>query len=176
MRPVSKRRPAREERGKQGRSAARGVARDTQRQNFGRRGKKPGLFARLRGAFKAWFHLRRPMLVLTAGILAFTALAALFASGVIGRTVHRTDMAVSAVIADAGFGIAKVHLSGNTRTSQVTIMAALGFTPGQSIFGADLRAVRERLLGLPWVADAEVKRRYPDDISVRLVEKLPYAR
>ena len=176
MRPVSKRRPAREERGKQGRSAARGVARDTQRQNFGRRGKKPGLFARLRGAFKAWFHLRRPMLVLTAGILAFTALAALFASGVIGRTIHRTSDAAAAFLSDAGFGVAEVHLSGNQRTSAATIMAALGLKAGQSIFNIDLPDARLRLLQLPWAAEAEVKRRYPDDIDVTIVEKLPYAR
>jgi cell division protein FtsQ len=28
---------------------------------------------------------------------------------------------------------------------------------------------------LDWVADAEVRRRYPDDISVHIVEKLPFA-
>jgi cell division protein FtsQ len=52
----------------------------------------------------------------------------------------------------------------------------LGFEPGQSIFTADLPGARARLLRLPWVAQAEVKRRYPDDISVRIVEKQPFAR
>lgn len=176
MRPVSKRRPVREERGKQGRSAARGVARDTKRQNFGRRSKKPGLIARLSGAFKARLHLRRPMLIMTVAILAFTALAAFFTSGVIGRTVHKTSDAAAAFFADTGFGIAEVHLSGNQRTGAATIMAALGLKRGQSIFGIDLPDARLRLLQLPWVAEAEVKRHYPDDLDVTIVEKLPYAR
>src|SRR6201999_4136095 len=56
-----------------------------------------------------------------------------------------------------------------------TVTAVLGFEPGQSIFSADLRNAREKLLHLPWVADATVQRRYPDAITVSLVEKLPYA-
>ena len=56
-----------------------------------------------------------------------------------------------------------------------TILAALGFEPGQSIFGADIHAARARLEKLDWVASADVKRRYPDDISVHIVEKLPFA-
>ena len=116
------------------------------------------------------------MLSMTLAIVALAALAALFASGVIGRTVHRANAAANALIADAGFGIAQVHLAGNVRTAPVTIMAALGFSPGQSILAVDLPSARARLLGLPWVADVEVKRRYPDDIMVRIVEKQPYAR
>ena len=39
----------------------------------------------------------------------------------------------------AGFGISKLHLSGNSRTPPETILAVLNFKPGQSIFAADLR-------------------------------------
>ena len=174
VKPERKRRPVP---GKSGRGAPRGVARGTAQQSASSRRKKPpGVLARLLRPFKEHLAFRRPMLLMTLGIVVFTMLAALLASGVIGRTIHRTGAAAGAIAADAGFEIAQVHLSGNTRTSQVTIMAALGFAPGQSIFNADLPAARARLLQLPWVADAEVKRRYPDDISVRLVEKLPFAR
>jgi len=116
------------------------------------------------------------MLLMTLAIVVLTALAALFASGVIGRTVHRVNATAQAFVADAGFGITQVHLVGNVRTAPVTIMAALGYKLDQSIFTADLPSARARLLQLPWVADAEVKRRYPDDIIVRIVEKQPYAR
>ena len=177
MRSMKQDRKSRGVRGKSGRGATRGVTRSaTREQAFGRRKKPPGAIARAFRALKARLTFRRPMLMMTLATIVLTALAALFASGVIGRTIHHANAAVGAVVADAGFGIAEVHLSGNTRTSQVTIMAALGFAPGQSIFGADLPAARARLLQLPWVADADVKRRYPDDISVRLVEKLPFAR
>jgi cell division protein FtsQ len=36
---------------------------------------------------------------------------------------------------------------------------------------ADLEAWRERLLTSPWVADAEIRRMFPDAVSVRLVER-----
>ncbi|MGC9953283.1 MAG: FtsQ-type POTRA domain-containing protein [Rhizomicrobium sp.] len=164
-------------RGRQSRSPARGVSRGAAQQPFGRRKKPPNNpISRLIGRVRAFLSFRRPMLVMTLGIIALTALAALFASGVIGRTVHRAGAAVDAIVADAGFGIAKEHLTGNLRTAPVTIQAVLGFKPGQSIFTANLPGARARLLRLPWVAKAEVKRRYPDDISVRIVEKQPFAR
>ena len=93
-------------------------------------------------------------------------LAALFASGVIGRTVHRTDAAIDAMVADAGFGISEIHLSGNAAHRAGDHHGGAGLQPGQSIFAADLPAARARLLALDWVADADVMRRYPDDISV----------
>lgn len=178
MRSVKPDRKPRGARGKTGRGATRGVTRGAAQQTpFGRRKKPPGgLLGRTLRFLGSWFGFHRPMLLMTLAIMALTTLAALFASGVIGRTVHRSTAAVGAVIADAGFGIGQVHLSGNTRTSSVTIMAALGYAPGQSIFAADLPGARARLMQLPWVSDAEVKRHYPDDISVRLVEKLPFAR
>jgi len=177
VRSVRQDRKPRDERGKQGRSKARGVARGAAQQPFGRRDRlRNDPLSRAVRAVRSFLIFRRPMLTMSFGILALSALAALFASGLVGRTIHRADAGVGATIADAGFGIAEVHLSGNVHTPQVTIMAALGFTQGQSIFGADLPSARARLLQLPWVKEAEVKRRYPDDISVRIVEKLPFAR
>jgi len=163
-------------RGKSGRSPSRGVARSPAPQPFGRRGKPPGLVARIGRALVGLFSIRRPVLWLTAGVLALTAIAAFLASGVIGRTVGRTDAAAGALVSDAGFAVSQVHLAGNARTPSRQIVAALGFKPHQSIFAFDLRQARARLMQLPWIADAEVKRRYPDDISVRVVERVPYAR
>lgn len=178
MRSVRQARKPRDGRGKQGRSATRGVTRGAaQQQPFGRRkALRDNPVSRALRTIHAFVDLRRPMLIMTLVIVVLTALAALFASGVIGRTIHRIETGFDSLLADAGFGISQVHLSGNVRTPQVTIMAVLGFEPGQSIFAADLPAARARLMQLPWVAEAEVKRRYPDDISVRIVEKQPFAR
>ena len=178
MRSVRQERKSRDERGKTGRSQARGVTRGTASQeSFGRRTKlRKDPFSRAFRAVRFILTFRRPMLVMTFAIIVLAGLAALFASGIIGRTIHRTNAAIDAMFADAGFGVSEVHLAGNVRTAQVTIMAALGFSAGQSIFDTDLVAARARLLRLPWVAQAEVRRRYPGDISVRIVEKQPYAR
>jgi cell division protein FtsQ len=108
-------------------------------------------------------------------MLIASFIAALFAGGYVSGAFKAAGRAFDAIVADAGFGIDAVHLSGNTRTQPAAILTALGFEPGQSIFGADIQAARTRLLALNWVADAEVRRQYPASISVSIIEKLPFA-
>ena len=119
--------------------------------------------------------LRRPILLMSLALVSFAALAALFASGAVGRAVHGVGNGVDSVVADAGFGISEIHLSGNSRVPPETILAALGMKPGESIFAAPLREARARILGLDWIASADVVRRYPDSIFVTVVEKRPFA-
>ena len=116
------------------------------------------------------------MLWSTLTLVLILGAATVLTNGVFGRTVQRTDVAAGLLATDAGFGISQVHLAGNVRTTPAELMAALGFKAGQPIFEVDLRAARARLMQLAWVADAEVKRHYPDDISVQIVERVPYAR
>lgn len=173
MRSVKIDRKASQPRPRAGRGSAR-ASRASSAQPFGRR-KQPNLFGRAWRRVTGWLVFRKPMLLLTGSLLVAVVIAALFVGGTVGRTVHGVDSASAAVLEDAGFGISKVHLTGNTRTPPEAILAALGFAPGQSIFAADIQGARQRLMRLDWVHDADVRRRYPDDISVRIVEKLPFA-
>ncbi len=168
------RKPSRSRGGKPKRGATRST-RAQAAQAPRRKAPSDNIFARSWRAVGAWFSFRRPILILTAALLVVVLVAGLFAGGYIGRTVHRVDDAYDALIADAGFGISEVHLAGNNRTPAASILAALGFEPGQSIFDADIQAARARLIRLDWVSDAIVRRQYPDDISVQLIEKLPFA-
>jgi cell division protein FtsQ len=117
----------------------------------------------------------RPMMALTGFLTVLAVIAALLAGGYIGRAVHAIDRGVSALVADAGFGIAEIHINGIRRTPNASVIEALGMQPGQSIFGADLGAAWQRLSRLPWVASVDVQRRYPDSIFVTIVEKRPFA-
>jgi cell division protein FtsQ len=168
------RKPSRSRGGKPKRGATRST-RAQAAQAPRRQAPSDNIFARGWRAVGAWFSFRRPIPILTAALLVVVLIAGLFAGGYIGRTVHRVDDAYDALIADAGFGISEVHLAGNNRTPAASILAALGFEPGQSIFDADIQAARARLIRLDWVSDAIVRRQYPDDISVQLIEKLPFA-
>lgn len=142
-------------------------------------GKKPppesGIFARVWDFAATRAVPRRPMLHLSWMLLAAAFIAALFAGGYVSGAFKAVRRGADNLVADAGFGISAVHLSGNARTQPSAILAALGFEPGQSIFGADIQSARQRLLALDWVADAQVRRQYPDLIAVALVEKLPFA-
>ncbi len=157
------------------RSARGGKRAAAQRATGGRAKQRQSLFSRFRQWYGSWLSLRSPMLLLGLGFVGLALLAALLVSGVVGRTIHRAASATDAVVADAGFGISQVHLSGNNRVPPETLLAALGYNLGESIFAVDLRAARERLMALDWVADADVQRRYPDSIGVHIVEKLPFA-
>jgi cell division protein FtsQ len=164
-------------RAKAGRGTARaGRVSSAPQQPFGRR-KPPSnnIVMRALRAMGAWLAFRRPLLTITGILMLFVFIAALFVGGTVGRTVHVVNTATAGAVDDAGFGIANLHLAGNNRTPPESILAALGFEPGQSIFGADIQMARRKLMKLDWVADADVRRRYPDDISVRIVEKLPFA-
>ena len=171
------RKPRRGRVAKSGRNAPRaGRMSPAPQKPFGKRkGPSNNIVARAFRAAKAWVAFRRPMLVLTAALIVTAFLAALFVGGYVGRTINRVNSTFAALVDDAGFGISQVHLAGNRRVPPETILAALGFEPGQSIFAADIHEARARLEKLDWVASADVKRRYPDDISVRIVEKLPFA-
>lgn len=132
-----------------------------------------GIFAALLGRTSRMF--RRPILLLSLGLVLFALIAALFASGIIGRTIHGVNDTLDAIVADAGFGISEIHLAGNGRVPPETILAALGMKPGESIFAARLGQARNRIMALDWVASADVVRRYPDSIFVTVVEKRPFA-
>jgi len=134
-----------------------------------RRYQGPGLTERLGVA------LKRPMLALTAGLVVLALLAGLLVSGGVGRTFHGVKTAVSGAVADAGFGVYEIRITGNRRVPTDTIFAALGLKPGQSIFFIDLPAARARIMALDWIQSTDVVRRYPDAITVSVVEKRPFA-
>ncbi|HEY4075745.1 MAG TPA: FtsQ-type POTRA domain-containing protein [Rhizomicrobium sp.] len=138
-----------------------------------RRDQGSGPLARLAARFAIFGN--RPMMILCALVLIFVLLAALFASGVIGRSFRAVERGIDGVVADAGFGISEIHIAGNRRTPYKQVLEVLAMQPGQSIFTADLWSAQNRLKHLDWIASAEVHRRYPDAVFVNLVEKRPFA-
>jgi len=160
------------------RSGARGGARQAARPlrelpkvqpGAARRGKpaKPGWLARLLPS--------KTMFALTGAGAVLALLLGLLVTGVLGRAFQGVKLAADTVVNDAGFTIRNIHIAGGQRTPAETIAAALDLSRDESIFAADLTAARARLMALPWVASAEVVRRYPDTIHVSIVEKRPFA-
>jgi cell division protein FtsQ len=108
-------------------------------------------------------------------ILCIALMGALIAGGYVSRAGDASRRAINTMMTDAGFGIDSINIAGNKRTDPHDVLASLGFAPGQSIFAADIREARRHLLSLEWVVDAEVRRQYPDTITVTIVEKTPFA-
>lgn len=143
---------------------------------FGRRTEfRNDVFARFGRWLRHKLTFRRPVLYLSGTLLASVVVIGLFAGGYIRAGLDRIESGADAVSSYAGFGISKLHLAGEDRTPPQQVLAVLNFKPGQSIFDADLGLARARLMQLPWVAEAEVTRRYPDSVSVAITEKHPFA-
>jgi cell division protein FtsQ len=77
--------------------------------------------------------------------------------------------------AGLGLTINEVFVMGRRETPRDQVLEALGAERGSAILGLDLEAARERLLALPWIAEASVERLLPDMIVVRITERKPLA-
>lgn len=77
--------------------------------------------------------------------------------------------------ADAGFEIRHVEVTGTREMPRLPVYDAALSGTSNAMLTADLPAIRQRLLALPWVADASVGRRLPDTLSIQIVERRPVA-
>ena len=123
------------------------------------------------GWFGSAVLFRRPMLSLTLMLVCCGGVYGLVAGG----HLSRLTLGVESSMAQAGFAVGDITVAGADRTSMADVSAALGVERGQSIFSVDAAEIRMRLLDLPWVGDAEVRRNLPGSLSIRLVEKRPFA-
>lgn len=73
--------------------------------------------------------------------------------------------------------IARVSVQGElSYISQQAVQQRIAPFVSASFFTADLAGMRAELERMPWIAHAEVRRVWPDQISVTLEEQLPIAR
>jgi cell division protein FtsQ len=75
----------------------------------------------------------------------------------------------------AGFPIASVSLSGERHVGRAEIFAAAGVTDRASLLFLDVEAARTSLQAIPWIAEATVRKLYPDRLQITLVEREPFA-
>ena len=78
------------------------------------------------------------------------------------------------VVASPVFGIRTIQVEGAGLTGDEQVRAALGLaSPAPNVFTVPTDVLRERLLALPAVADAEVSVGLPGTIHVRVTEREP---
>lgn len=82
---------------------------------------------------------------------------------------------VSGIASGVGLKTGAFVLSGQIETSEADIVDALGLDGRQSLVGLDAAEARRRLLELPWVEAAAVRKLYPGKLTVSIVEKRPMA-
>jgi cell division protein FtsQ len=73
--------------------------------------------------------------------------------------------------------IAKVAIQGDlSYISQQSVQQRIAPYLAASFFSIDLATMRSELETMPWIAHAEVRRVWPDQVVIRLEEQLPVAR
>jgi cell division protein FtsQ len=105
------------------------------------------------------------------------AMALLFLATAVAGTLigGHVVTVVSAVTAWSGLAIQKIEITGQSETSEVDIIHALGIGPFPSLVTFDVGSGRAGIEGLPWVKQATIKKLYPDTLQVSVVERQPFA-
>jgi hypothetical protein len=119
------------------------------------------------------FPVRHPILSLSLFIGLVGVVSGLIAGGYAGRAVASIENALYGTMAEAGFAIHDIALTGNERSSDEEVRAAIGMKVGEPIFAVDPAQARAALMRLPWVSDADVQRTLPDKIAVRVASGGP---
>ena len=76
---------------------------------------------------------------------------------------------------DMGFSVEDVRLEGRRYANKERLIKALGLRRGDPILTFDIAAARQRLLALPWIREASIRRRLPDMIQISIQERQPMA-
>ncbi len=87
-------------------------------------------------------------------------------------TIGRVALATTA---ELGLSVQSVEVEGRVMTAAADILKAIGVERGTPILGINPIQAKNRIEGLPWVRNAEVERRLPDTIRIRLTERQPLA-
>ena len=134
--------------------------------------KKPGLIARAFNAIpissRAWERMSTwaILLIIAGGIVGVAVVAgvpALVRGG------------LSETVADLGFAVKRVQVTGVKHMDRLTVYNIALDQQRAAMTDVDLTAVRQRLLGFGWIADARVSRRLPDTFVVDIIEREPAA-
>lgn len=112
---------------------------------------------------------------LLIGAFLLLGLAAALVWSLVAEVPRRAVDGLATASAEAGFVVAQVRLEGVSNQPRLDVYEAVLHGGSDSMLTLDLPAIRARLVALPWVREADVRRRWPDRLDVRLVERQPAA-
>ncbi len=132
---------------------------------------------------RAWLRRRARLLVTTMLPVALLASCAARSGGDgtswrlrLADIEERTRLAFDMLQGRAGWTIRRVVVEGAQRTPPGRLSEILDPLIGRAALAVDLETLRRRLEDVAWIRSAEVRRRLPDRLEVRIVERRPAAR
>jgi len=126
---------------------------------------------------RAWVLHRIMIIRIFAALALALALGAGFgARGGIMQTGAALGDVLAGRFAQAGFGIREIAITGQVMARESDIVAALGIDKTTNSFNFDVKAARRRIVDLPAIADAKIRKIYPSRLLVTVSEVIPVAR
>ncbi|MGC5780753.1 cell division protein FtsQ/DivIB [Methylobacterium sp. NFXW15] len=114
-------------------------------------------------------------LVIVSVSCAALSLAGFVASGRYDAFVAEQGRPLDVAARIAGFGVKRVTITGISRMYEREVLAAAGIDWRSSVPFLDVNEARERLLRVPLIAQASVRKIYPNDIAITQIEREPAA-
>lgn len=102
--------------------------------------------------------------------------AALQQGGYFARVAEYLTPRVDRYLHNAGISARKIVIKGQVNLRDAEVIAALGISAGQSLFGFDALEAQKRLSQLQLVRGARVMRLLPSTLLVEIEERVPFAR
>ena len=134
--------------------------------------KQTGVISRAFGAIpispRAWERL-----AMWAFVLVIVGLVA--AAAIVLGVPAMVRGGISEGVANLGFAVKRVQVTGVKHMDRLTVYNIALDQQRAAMTDVDLNAVRTRLMGYGWIADARVSRRMPDTLVVDIVEREPAA-
>jgi cell division protein FtsQ len=130
------------------------------------------------------FHLRVPLdrppplaleIALTLGVLLGAAGLGAIRGGQFEQFVAQYGEVGDVLARALGFGVDVVTVSGATHMSEARLLSIAGISAKNSLPFFDVAAARARLEADPLVKQASVRKLFPNQIVVEIVERTPYA-
>ena len=118
-------------------------------------------------------RLRMLVRGLAASFLMTTLLYGLIQGGHLSdhplyRLIDRTAVTL-------GFAAEHIRISGLKTQTPETVLSILGIAPGASLMDFDAAQAEKRLAQVDWVARAQVRRIFPNQLEIEITERVPFA-
>ena len=129
------------------------------------------------GASHTWVLHKRLLVRIAGAVLALLLIVGAYeARGLFAIGFNSVAKIVQGEFVAAGFGINQIQISGQTLTRDSDIVTLMTLSAGSSTLDFDVEKARARLSWLRAVEAATVRKVYPNQIIVEVVEKTPVAR
>jgi len=113
--------------------------------------------------------------IFSVGAIFTTVLYGITAGGYITDTGSPLYNVQGQIAAYFGYAAKEIRISGLERQSPKAVLRAINVVSDASLIGFDAGQARSKLYGLDWVKKAKVRRLYPNQLEIEIVERRPFA-